>query len=455
MAAADMAEEGAARRGVHTVVAAALLFASGISALLFQVLWIKQLTLVVGVDVYAVSLTLSGFFAGLALGAAYLGRRADGHARPLRFYAAIEVGVAVSGLGLTLLLPVFGAPFARIENAVGPLAWSLPFLAIALPAFLMGGTVPVLVRACGGADGVARAGGRLYAANTAGAIVGTLCASFLLIPALGVHGTACVAAGLNLLAALIAYALRAREETRVAAAQSSTAPVLQAGARMALVLYAIAGGLALGYEVVWSQVLVQFMSTRAYAFSVMLAVFLVGLAGGSALYARRADRAREMWGVFGTLIALAGLLALLGVAWLGDWLAVFQTAAELEVRGVTGSALAGMSARFFLAALVVVFLPALALGAAFPAAVRLCVQTGALGRGMGQVLAWNTLGGIAGSLVTGLVLLPLLGLVRSLALLAGPAACRKTATRPSNCWQRRAVANSSSTRKAVAARWRC
>ncbi|WP_341679234.1 fused MFS/spermidine synthase [Niveibacterium sp. SC-1] len=421
MAHPDAGATRPSRRLLAKVPPSLLICTSGVAALIYQVLWIKQISLLVGVDVYAVSLTLSGFFAGLACGAAWLGRKADGLARPARAYALIESGIAVGGLGLTVILPMLAMPFARIEDAIGPAAWSLPFLAIALPAFLMGGTVPVLMRACADARGVAHQGGRFYAANTLGAIVGTLIASFLLIPALGVRGTACVAAGLNILAAIGAFGLRMRTE-HLAAARHAPAPetaLTEPGARRALTLYAIAGGLALGYEVIWSQALVQFMSTRAYAFSVMLAVFLTGLAVGSGLYARRADRTHDAWGVFGVLIALAGLLALLGVAWLGDWLAVFQTAAEVEVRTATGSVLAGMSARFFLAALVVVFLPALALGAAFPAAVRLCVQTGAIGRGMGRVLAWNTLGGIAGSLLCGLVLLPLLGLVRSLSLLAG------------------------------------
>ena len=87
----------------------------------------------------------------------------------------------------------------------------------------------------------------------------------------------------------------------------------------------MAGSIALGYEVVWSQAIVQFMSTRSFAFSVVLATYLLGLVIGSALYARWADRVRDPWGVFGVLIAAAGLMALLEIAGLGKWLVILQT----------------------------------------------------------------------------------------------------------------------------------
>ncbi|MBH3387605.1 fused MFS/spermidine synthase [Pseudomonas putida] len=401
---------------------AALLFASGGAALIYQVLWVKQLSLVVGVEVYAITAGISAFFAGLALGGLLFGRWADRLSQPLKLYAGLELAVAVLAVAATLGLAQSAALFARLEASVGLLAWLLPFSLVGLPAFLMGGTLPVLVRALTPTDAqTGEAGGRLYAANTAGAICGTLLAAFVLLPLLGVTGAACVAGALNLLAALGAWCGRGRDE-RSLPTSGDTALPRTPQARLAIALYCLAGGVALGYEVVWTQSIVQFMSTRAFAFSVVLATYLAGLVLGSALYARRADRIRDPWGLFALLIAAAGLLALLQIAGLGRWLVALQTLLESHVVHLTGSQLAGMCARFAAAALCVVFVPTTLLGAAFPLALRLAVDSGRVGRDVGAVIALNTLGGIIGVMLTGFVLVPELGLVRTLVGLACVAA---------------------------------
>lgn len=397
-----------------TLIPALLLFISGMAALVYQVLWIKQLSLVVGVQVYAITTGISAFFAGLALGGLLFGRWADRLPRPLLLYAILEILVAVLGVGATVALSMAASPFAWLEHQIGLLAWVLPFVLVGIPALLMGGTLPVLVRSLDiDPKSLSQAGGRLYAANTAGAIAGTLLCAFVLIATFGVRGSALVAAMLNLLAAVGAL-LYVRHHTPV----PLTHPHSAKPARLALVLYAIAGGVALGYEVVWSQSIVQFMSTRTYAFAVVLATYLAGLFIGSQFMARRVERIRDPWGVFGLLIAGAGLVALLEIALLGRWLVLLQTQAEALVLSLGGAELPGMSARFAAAALCIVFVPTLLLGAAFPLALRLSVGSEHVGRDVGAVVAFNTLGGIVGVMLCGFVLVPWFGLVRTLGLLA-------------------------------------
>ncbi|MFM0015785.1 fused MFS/spermidine synthase [Paraburkholderia sediminicola] len=419
-----------------------LLFISGAASLIYQVLWIKQLALVVGVEVQAVTTGVSAFFAGLAVGGWIFGRLADRLARPLRLYALLEAGVLVLALASTWMLPHAAAPFASMQDRIGPLAWALPFVLVGLPAVLMGGTLPVLMRAlCPTAAQMGRSGARLYAANTAGAIAGTLAASFVLIPSLGVQGSAFAAAALNAGAALVAALLGRTQRafvpvvglssSAVAPGQSTVdvthdvvspaaaeRPSLASKARLALVLYALAGGVALGYEVVWSQVIVQFISTRSFAFAVVLATYLLGLTLGSALASRYADRARDPWGAFGVLIVSAGLVALLEIAVLSNGLLHWQSLAREAALGATDSLLTAMCAGFAVAAVCVVFVPTLLLGAAFPFALRLNVDNRHTGRDVGAVVALNTAGGIAGTLLTGFVLVPQLGLVHTLAALA-------------------------------------
>ena len=399
------------------LIPALLLFVSGAAALVYQVLWIKQLSLVVGVEVYAITTGISAFFAGLALGGLLFGRWADRLQQPVLLYAGLEVLVAVLGVGATFAMSLAASPFAWLEQHIGLLAWVLPFALVGIPALLMGGTLPVLVRSLATEpQQLGKAGGHLYAANTAGAIAGTLLAAFVLIATLGVRGSALAAAMLNLLAA--AGALWFQRHRSLPADAPVKHHADKAPDRLALWLYSIAGGVALGYEVVWSQSIVQFMSTRTYAFAVVLATYLTGLFLGSALLARRVDRLRDPWGVFGLLIAGAGLIALLEIALLGRWLVLAQSVVEAWVLSLGASELLGMSARFAVAALSIVFVPTVLLGAAFPVALRLSVGRDHVGRNVGEVVAFNTLGGIVGVMLCGFVLIPLLGLVRTLGLLA-------------------------------------
>ena len=253
-------------------------------------------------------------------------------------------------------------------------------------------------------------------------MAGALLSVFALIPWLGVRGTALAAAGVNLATALGALALDRARPAGVEPAAAPGRPGLGREARLALLLYAWAGGIALGYEVVWSQAIVHFTSTRAFAFAVALATYLAGLALGSAAYARGAERSRDPWGAFGLLVAAAGLVAWLEVVGLGRWLVYLQTWVEAGVLAATGNALAGLCARFAVAAACVVLLPTTLLGMAFPAALRVAAEGRPAGRGVGSVVGLNTLGGIVGTALTGFVLVPALGLVRTLAVLAVAAA---------------------------------
>lgn len=397
-----------------------LLF-SGAAALIYQVLWIRQLTLVVGVEVYSITVAIGAFFAGLGVGGAWLGRLADRWRRPLRCYAILEALIAIAAIAATLLLGRAAQAFVITQEHAGLLAWAIPFLLVGIPALFMGGTLPFAVRSQTRSNSsIAPIGGFAYAANTAGGIAGALLCSFALIPHLGVIGTALAAAGFNVVAAILALILDRHAQPDVAE-RTPTVVSIDANttqATMAVALYAVAGGIALGYEVVWSQAMAQFLSTRVFAFSVVLATYLAGLVTGSALYARFCHRMRDTWGVFGFLITTAGLIAMLEIAGLSLWQLRLQMDAGQFAFAVTGSELARMCAQFFVAAIGVVFLPTILLGAGFPAALRLAAGANHAGRDIGRVLALNTAGGIAGTLLTGFLLIPVLGLVRTISLLA-------------------------------------
>jgi predicted membrane-bound spermidine synthase len=415
---------------------AGLLVLSGFTALVYETLWVKQLGRVVGVEVHAVTIALAAFFAGLALGAAIVGRLADRSPRPIRLYAILEIGVAVLGVLSTLALARAGGLFVALRETAGPLAWALPFVLVGLPSFLMGGTLPALLRAVRPDEsGVAPATGVLYGANTAGAVLGTLAAPFVLVPAFGIRGTAFFAAASGLAIALAALAL----DRRASAVPTSdpTEPrraTRTKDARLALALYALAGGVALGYEVVWSELLVQFLSTRTYAFAVMLGTYLTGLALGSFLFARWSRPDHDPWRVFGLLLTAAGGSAILIVAALGPWLPHAETFAGMWATRLTGLETVEALARFAVASITILLVPTTLLGAAFPAAARLTARADSVGGDVGLIAGLNTAGGIFGTLLTGFVLVPRFGLVASLGVLAvagaliGAAALLRSAT---------------------------
>lgn len=276
------------------------------------------------------------------------GRWSDRITRPFLLYLLLEAGVAALGVLATLLLARSAAPFAAIEAHAGLMAWTLPFAIVGAPAFLMGGTLPLAIRAWARQQRfVAAVGGRVYATNTAGGIVGALLSTFVLLPNFGVRGTAYAAALLNLAAAVAALFLDRRLPPYPPSKPAAPA-ALTRDARLALVLYALAGGIALGYEVVWSQAIVQFLSTRSFAFSIVLAAYLAGLAIGAALYSRVASRFPEAgektaWGAFGLLISAAGLLALLEIAGLSVWQLTIQAEIGKLVFSATGNEFTRMS----------------------------------------------------------------------------------------------------------------
>jgi spermidine synthase len=394
-------------------------FASGLASLVYQMLWVKQLSLMVGVEVQAITTAVGAFFGGLAVGGYAWGRLADRLGRPLFLYASLEIAVAILAVGASFGLAKAPPLFADLEASIGPFAWLLPFVLVGAPAMLMGGTLPVLMRSFAPqAEKFGLAGGRLYAANTSGAIAGALLTPFVLIPALGVRGSALAAGALNLVAALVAFALTCSIRTRSIDHRLRPVSSRTPGSGLALILYAIAGGIALGYEVIWSQTMVQWTSTRTFAFAVVLATYLTGLAIGSAWSARRADRSSEPWGDFGLFIAATGLVALLATVLAGPWLPALQVKAATLAFAMTHQEPIAMAARFAVAAIWIVLLPTLLLGAAFPTALRLTADAASPGGDTGKVIALNTAGGIAGTLFTGFILVPAFGLERSLAVLA-------------------------------------
>ncbi|RKU38874.1 hypothetical protein C6496_05070 [Candidatus Poribacteria bacterium] len=406
---------------------------SGASGLIYQVIWMRQLTLIFGSTVFATSTVLTAFMAGLALGSFYFGRKIDGSDQsPLRIYALLEAGIGAFCLVWPLILSVLGALYVLIHRNVTSefytlslIRFLLTFAVILIPSTLMGGTLPVLTRFF--VKRLEQLGtniGVLYALNTFGAVIGTVAAGFFLLEAFGIRWTLGIGIAINFAVAAIALVLTQRvsgtedvsiqeenvvEDTEVS--QSTDTNSQQPTANSHLVLWAIgiSGFCALAYEVLWTRIMVFFLGSTTYAFATMLAAFLFGIALGSIVLARWVDRMKQPIAVFGVVQLGIGLFAL-----------ILMPAFE-ELYGMTRAfQFTFGSSRFwaFFSCFLVMCLPTFLMGASFPLVTK--IYTGSerrLGRSIGDVYAVNTVGSIFGAFCAGFILVPLLGIRPSIVLM--------------------------------------
>jgi spermidine synthase len=275
---------------------------SGASALIYEIVWTRQLVILIGATTPAVSLILAIYMGGLALGAWMFGRVADRSRHLLRWYGTLELSIGLFALAQPWLLAMTGRCYLSLLQGAAPpgmamfaLRALLTALLFLVPTTLMGGTFPVLVRYVASGDPrFGRVFGTLYASNLLGAILGSALTGFLLIRALGVRGTLHWAVALNLSVGLLALALAGNRGVAGAPAPEPAArPGTPPGPGLRRALWcAVAGSgvLTMSYEVAWSRMLVFSFSSTIHAFTVILVVFLLGLALGGHVFTRLEHR---------------------------------------------------------------------------------------------------------------------------------------------------------------------
>jgi predicted membrane-bound spermidine synthase len=428
----------------------ALFVGSGAAGLVYQVVWSRELVLVFGNTTQAVATIVTAFMAGLGFGSLVGGRWANRSSQPLRLYGALELGVAVFAVLLPFafddLAEVYrGAYPGLVDNTFGLTAvrFALALAAVAPATFLMGATLPLLVRyLVRTLDEAGARLGELYAANTAGAVAGTVIAGFVLIEFLGLRLTSYVAVALNLLAgsgALLLSRLATRSlnppnavetdrgrgdlgatdtETSQSVAASNRAKGDEAGPdgqvghdtsgsegvrlapRWAILLATfVSGFVSLALEVLWTRMLSEGTGSSIYIFTTILAIFLAGIAIGSAIYRRWSNPRHERAATLGVCLGIVGILA--------------------QATVVLGSGVVGTVP--FVVRTVVVLLPAtILMGYAFPLTGRLVTPSArAAGGSVGLLYAANTAGSILGSFSAAFILAGTLGTNGSVLLLGG------------------------------------
>jgi spermidine synthase len=406
-----------------------LFFASGISALMYELAWTRLLHLLFGDTVLAVSTVLSSFMAGLALGGFLGGRLIDRRPQVLTIYAGLEMSIGLIALLLLLVLqtstPVYVWLYRQFYPSVylfSLLRFLIAFALLLIPTTLMGATLPVLSRYVVHAHTtLGQHMGLLYGLNTGGAVIGCLLAGYVLIGSVGLYETVAIGAGLNLAIGLLAWGLRRRagERSPISEAQAaasdgrqSDAPVYNTAlVRLVLWGFALSGFAALSYEVIWTRALVFFVGNSTYAFSAMLTTFLCGLALGSLTMAKVSDQTWNLVLVLGLLQLCTGIYGLLTIPILGQLFYGLDTWWSGFTSADWGTPVWLKFAKTF----AVIFPPTFCMGGAFPLVSKIVARSPqAIGRTIGNIYALNTLGAIAGSWMAGFVLIPILGMQKSL-----------------------------------------
>jgi spermidine synthase len=428
-----------------------MFFLSGAAALIYEVVWVRSLSLVFGGTHLAVTTVLSVFMGGLALGSLLIGRRVDTIKRPLKFYGLLEIGIALSAVVFIVLMKIYPPVYIFLVQGNEGAKFYLTFIRVIfafvsmiVPATLMGGTLPVLTRFVSGHSG--RVGAHLsflYGFNTLGAVAGTAAAGFFLLRYYSVSTALHTAILMNLLIGLLCILLADKVSIMFDPSKkgSGHSGAEQAGKspdtvsekdevsntfplRLVLAGIGVSGFCALGYEVLWTRVLTLTIGTSVYGFTIMLVAFLSGIALGSqtcGFFMRQLSSKNNLMkkqvAGFGMVQVIIGVAALVVTLHMRDLPVHSIFLKDFFLSRGLGVFEARQWANLTIAFSYMV-VPAFFMGMAFPLAGNVhAAYRRKVGHAVGDVLAYNTAGAILGSAVSGYVMIYLFGLERSLQLL--------------------------------------
>jgi len=406
-----------------------LFFISGASALIFETLWQRLMILVFGASAPAITAILTAFFCGIAIGSLLGGKLLVRFKNAFLFYAIVELWIGVWGISVPLLLGGMEriyVIYCQTFEPVSLLAQSFRFImaiGVILPATIgMGATIPIMSRLIHelGEKGLGKSVGFAYGVNTVGAVGGCLLAGFLLVPTLGVLRSLVAASALNAAVVIGSFILARSFQTATSMSRGtpiSTREVVAGFSPRDLVLillYLISSFLALGYEIIWMRCLAILTTNGVHTFTLALSTYLLGFSTGSlVLYPLLCKRFRGAT-IFYVSNLATGIAVLLCIPFL-------YTLPEFNTRFL-GPLLAqnqltlGMLARQeAICCLALMFVPTIFMGIAFPAVCQHLIESGQkLGEKSGVIYCIGNLGAMAGIFMTGLMVIPAMGLLPAL-----------------------------------------
>ncbi len=381
---------------------------SGFAGLGYEIVWTRMLAVSLGHEIVAVLGVISALFAGLALGSMVPGRQIAASAHPAFWYGGLELAIGLWALVLIPLFPLTGdlVPILVPIGATPALQWSVAFalpLVLLLPATLaMGATLPALEAVLASQRHANGAVGRVYAANTLGAVGGTLVTTFLLIPSVGLSMTLAICAAVNLVCAILIWRYGATSRVNTARPHQRS--------HIGLAPLFLTGLLGIGYEVLTIRVISQILENTIYTFAMLLAAYLLGTALGAALRNRLAGSSSNIAALTTTLVIATSLTCVSGVVVLASSEAILAA-----LQGFFPRTMAGRLGAEFGVAVAAFLPPTIAMGALFTQLAQLVRDREG---NLGTALAVNTLGAALAPILFGPLLIPLVGTKPAFVLIA-------------------------------------
>jgi len=419
-----------------SVVWLLLLAGSGCAALIYEIVWLQLLQLVIGSSAVSLGLLLAAYMGGLCLGSAVLPRLVSPRRHPLRLFACLELGVGALGFVILFGLPLIGHLYltGATSGIAGLIARGVVAAAgLIPPTVLMGASFPAAARWMEKTPKPISWVGALYSANIAGAVVGCVVAGFYLLRVYDMPIATYAAVGINVAVALVAFASAAASPWR---GNSGTVPELPIssvrrapGSVLVYVAIALSGLTALGAEVVWTRLLSLLLGATVYTFSIILAVFLIGLWAGSGAGSLLVGRIQQ------PRLALAGCQMLLAAAIAGTAYIITHVLPFWPVDPwLSLNPWFNFDLDVF-RCIRTILPPTLLWGASFPLAMASAAAEGEdPARLSGEIYAANTAGSIVGALAFSLILIPAIGTRACEQLLIGLAAVGAVVAIASSFW---------------------
>jgi spermidine synthase len=426
-----------------------IFFLSGASGLIYEIVWTRLLSLVFGVSSFAISTVLTVFMAGLGIGGYIFGRIIDRRGSPLKVYSILEILIGLYALLLPSIILFTERLYTKLHVLTGgnflllsAERFLISSLILIFPTTMMGGTLPVISRFLIRSENrIGIDAGVIYSLNTFGAVAGCMITGFYLIEVIGVTQSLYLAAILNFIAGGGAYIISYKSQVASHKLQDTTPKfqfeIASPSARndkqnrgviargeapkqsnsLVLLAFGFSGMAALSYEVLWTRVLILILDNTIYAFSIILFTFLLGIAGGSLIFSKLKIQKSiiTFFAIFQILIGITGFLSLILFAnhnliasqlnSLISWSSQFAGIGHWHGR---------MLATFLMAFLIMI-IPTLLMGASFPAVTQtLKFDMQDVGKGIGRIYLINTIGAIIGSFSAGFIILPLIGIQKSI-----------------------------------------
>ena len=386
-------------------------FISGATGLIYEVVWTRLLTLVMGNTHYSISTVLTAFMGGLALGSYAGGKLIDRKFNPLNAYAFLEGGIGLYCLMIPSLIdltfPVFKWIYLNFGDSYTQASMARFLICVSiliLPATFMGATLPVLSKYISKNQAlIGKDVGTLYSINTFGAVFGAWASAFIFMRLWGVQSTIWMAALLNLaIAGAVFLIFRPPLKDKGHDLPAHEFFTLDKREKSILLSFGVSGMVALIYQVAWNRILSLLLGSSVYAFSLILTVFILGLAFGTVSFSRLLNKFSDFMKVYGVTQLVIGLYSLAIIPLFGQ-----IPFANRWIYENWGLQFEFVQLANFLIIFSLIFIPTFFMGAQFPLVIKLTARKlETLGHHVGRAYAFNTVGAIVGSFVAGFILIP-------------------------------------------------